>query len=255
MKLNYYILAALFLLVSTTSYGQAQTAEDQKFSDKVSFRFSVGTKIGGAAPLPIPEQIRSVKGYSPHYPFFAGAKANYAINNKWGVAMGLTFEGKGMNTKADVKNYKTSFNANEDPSANARGYFTGRISTKVQNLYLSIPVQATYQVSENWSVQAGPYVAFAVQKRFFGEATDGYLRNIEPTGEKLEIDFAAYDFRKSVRTIDVGMSLGTNYDFGKRYFALAQFDYGFNNIMKTGFESITFGLHNIFMNVGVGIKI
>ncbi|MCY4781395.1 porin family protein [Sphingobacterium sp. UT-1RO-CII-1] len=255
MRLNYYIMVAIFLCISTAGEAQQRHNVDGAFFDRVSYKVAIGSKIGGSAPLPIPKEIRKVKGYSPHYPFFIGAKATHAIDSKWGVSLGLTFEGKGMNTKADVKNYKTSFNANEDPTANAKGYFTGRITTKVQNLYLSIPIQATYQVGERWSLQAGPYIAFALQKRFFGEATDGYLRNIEPTGEKLNITFAEYDFRESVRTIDVGMSLGTNYDFGQRYFALAQFDYGFNNIMKTGFESISFGLHNIFLNVGVGIKI
>jgi hypothetical protein len=51
------------------------------------------------------------------------------------------------------------------------------------------------------------------------------------------------------------MSLGAHYAIDKRFFALAQLDYGFNNIMKTGFESISFGLHNIFMNVGIGYKL
>lgn len=63
------------------------------------------------------------------------------------------------------------------------------------------------------------------------------------------------DFSESVRSIDVGMSLGAHYAIDKRFFALAQLDYGFNNIMKTGFESISFGLHNIFMNVGIGYKL
>lgn len=254
MKFNYYILAVLFVVMGTMANAQ-ETTDKESFSERMTYRFSVGTKIGGAAPMPIPREIRSVKGYSPYYPFFIGGKANYAIDQKWGVSMGLTFEGKGMNAKADVKGYRTTFNANTDPTQNVKGYYTGRISTNVQNLYLSIPIQVTFKLNDSWSFQAGPYVAFAVKKKFYGEATNGYLRNLEPTGNRVDITEAQYDFSESVRTLDVGMGLGSNYDFGKRYFALAQFDYGFNNIMKTGFETISFGLHNIFLNVGVGIKI
>ncbi len=254
MKLKYYISAVLLFAVTFSLKAERSTPIDS-ILHKISFTAALGTKIGGSAPLSLPSEIRKINGFQPAYPFFVGVKAHYAIDEKWGASLGLTFEGKGMNTEATVKGYKTTFNANNDPSQNMKGYFTGDITTKVQNLYLSIPIQATYQLSERWNLQAGPYVAFAVKKRFFGEATNGYMRNIDPTGEKINVDFAEYDFAKSVRTIDVGISLGGNYNFSKRYFALAQFDYGFNNIMKTGFESISFGLHNIFMNVGVGIKL
>ncbi|WP_270088600.1 porin family protein [Sphingobacterium sp. SYP-B4668] len=254
MKLKYYISAILFVAVTCSLKAEGSMPIDSILS-KISFTATLGTKIGGSAPLSLPAEIRKIRGYQPAYPFFVGAKAHYAINQKWGMSLGLTFEGKGMNTEATVKGYKTTFNASDDPTQNMKGYYTGDITTKVQNLYLSIPIQATYQLSERWNLQAGPYVAFAVKKRFFGEATNGYMRNIDPTGEKINVDFAEYDFANSIRTVDVGMSLGTNYSFSKRYFALAQFDYGFNNIMKTGFESISFGLHNIFMNVGVGIKL
>lgn len=254
MKLKYYISA--ILLFVGFFYLKAKESEpiDSVFS-KIGFTATLGTKIGGSTPVSLPAEIRKIRGYQPAYPFFVGAKAYYPINRTWGMSLGLTFEGKGMNTEATVKGYKTTFNASDDPSQNIKGYYTGDITTKVQNLYLSIPIQATYQLSERWNLQAGPYVAFAVKKKFFGEATNGYMRNIDPTGDKIDVDFAEYDFAKSVRSIDVGMSLGANYSFSKRYFVLGQFDYGFNNIMKTGFESISFGLHNIFMNVGIGYKL
>ncbi|MGJ1421201.1 porin family protein [Sphingobacterium spiritivorum] len=254
MKPIYYILTILLAIVSIPAKADVHIPVDT-LSRKISFAVAAGTKIGGSAPLSLPAEIRKIRSYAPAHPFFVGARALYDIDNKWGLSIGLTFEGKGMNTEATVKGYKTTFNANDDPSENIKGYYTGDISTNVQNLYLSIPIQATYNISEKWDLQAGPYIAFAVKKRFFGTATNGYMRNIDPTGEKIKIDLAEYDFAKSVRTVDVGMSLGSHYNFSRRYFALAQFDYGFNNIMKTGFESISFGLHNIFLNVGVGIKL
>lgn len=244
-KISKYIvvLSAVFLFITK---GNAQEIGD------ISVDFILGGKIGGAAPLSLPVEIRKIKSYNPNLPFYVGAKANYAIDSKWGVAVGAIFEGKGMDAKARVKGYKTTFSAINDSEGKLRGYYTGDITTKVHNLYISVPVQATYQVSERWNVQAGPYVAFAVRKKFYGEAFDGYLRHETPTGDKINIDKADYDFSESVRNIDVGMSLGAKYAINNKFSALAQFDYGFNNIMKTGFESISFGMHNIFMNVGIG---
>ncbi|WP_240452871.1 MULTISPECIES: porin family protein [Sphingobacterium] len=240
----------MFFLVTTVK-GQKGNFD----SDKLDLTFSVGGKIGGATPLSLPREIRKINSYAPNVPFFIGAKGTYQVNSKWGVVLGLTFEGKGMDAEATVKAYKTTFSATNNSNEELRGYYTGEITTKVHNLYLSIPIQATYQLSEKWNIQAGPYVAFAIRKKFYGEAFDGYLRREIPTGDKIIIDKADYDFSKSVRAVDVGMSLGGQYAFTPKCFALVQLDYGINTIMKTGFESISFGMHNIFMNVGVGYRL
>jgi len=245
------ILAIIALALSTRSYAQSLDS----LTNKTQISFLIGTKIGGASPLPLPVEIRKIKSFSPVHPFFIGVKAQHQVDHHWQISLGLILEGKGMNTKATVKAYKTTFNANDDSNLNMRGYYTGDISTKVHNIYLTIPLQAHYVLSPQWSVAAGPYLSLAVKRKFYGEAFNGYMRNIDPTGERIDIDHAEYDFSTSIRSIDLGFSAGTRYEISKRYYGLAQLDYGFNNIMKTGFESISFGLHNIFMNIGVGIKI
>lgn len=248
-NIRYAVLSFCALALASSASAQFQEP------GKLSLDVEVGTKIGGAAPLSMPVEIREIKSFRPAMPFFVGAKANYAIDQHWGVRAGLVLDGKGMKTEANVKGYKTTFNAAEDPSENVRGYYYGDISTNVENLYLTVPLQATYQFGEHWNVQAGPYVSFAVMKKFYGEAIEGYMRDEEPTGEKIGINNTAYDFKNSIRNVDVGMSLGGKYSFAQRYYALAQFDYGFNSIMKTGFESISFDMHNIFMNIGVGMRV
>lgn len=245
-----YVIVLLALLCYNIGHA---TTIDSIFS-KIEFKVIAGSKVGGAAPLSMPVEIRKIRSYSPANPYFIGAGAQYPITPKWGVSLGVVFEGKGMNTDATVKGYKTTFNANEDPTANITGYYTGDITTNVQNLYISIPIQATYQLSHRWRMELGPYLSFAVKRKFFGSAYNGYMREGTPVGDQVDIDNADYDFKESVRPVDIGFSAGTRYGISKRIFALGQFDYGFNNIMKTGFESISFGLHNIFLNVGVGVK-
>lgn len=243
------ILSILGLMLAFNLSGQ----DLQK--GKIRVDAELGTKIGGASPLGLPTEIRKINGFKPALPFFIGAKVTYGIDDNWGVQSGLIFEGKGMKTEATVKGYRTTFNADEDPSQNVRGYYYGDITTNVENLYLTIPVLATYQLSKNWRLHAGPYVSFAVQRKFYGLATDGYIRDEDPTGEKVGIVDAAYDFSKQIRKVDIGMSIGGKYDINKKFYASAQLDYGFNSIMKTGFESISFNMHNIFMNIGVGMRL
>ncbi|SEG74840.1 porin family protein [Sphingobacterium lactis] len=241
----------VFLLMVLGSRLQAQ--ELQK--GQLTLDVEAGTKIGGASPMGLPAEIRKINSYKPALPFFVGAKVAYGISEKWGIRTGFIFEGKGMKTDAQVKGYKTTFNADEDPNQNVSGYYYGDITTNVENLYLTVPILANYQLNSNWSLQAGPYISMAVQRKFYGLAKEGYIRDGDPTGEKVGIVDAAYDFKKHIRKVDVGISLGGKYDFAERYYATAQFDYGFNSIMKTGFESISFDLHNIFLNVGVGMRL
>ncbi|MFZ4862529.1 porin family protein [Sphingobacterium sp. Mn56C] len=257
MKKIIYTIALMVLVSGVAMAQNATSASTSKDSveNRFGFQALIGGKIGGSSPVSMPAEIRKIRSYQPALPFFVGVKATYQIDKKWGVQTGVTFEGKGMNTKATVKGYRTSFNANENSEENVKGYYTGDITTNVHNLYITVPVQATFKLSDAWDLQAGPYVSFAVRRKFYGQATSGYMRSIVPTGTKVLITDSEYDFSSDVRKIDVGMSVGSRYMFCNRFYGLAQFDYGFNNIMRTGFESISFGLHNIFLNVGIGMKI
>ena len=246
MKKYIYAVAGLLLSVHSLS------AQERNWD----FELSAGVKVGGATPLGIPEEIREIKSYSlGGLPAFVKVNAEYKFNNKWGIRSGVVLEGKSMSTAASVKGYKTTFNANEDPSQNVRGYYTGDITTNVDNIYLTVPVQMTLDLGERWNMQLGPYISYALNRRFYGKAIEGYMRNELPTGEKVGVTDVAYDFHDSVRKWDVGASLGAKYKFAKHYHVLGQMDYGINNIMKTGFESISFGLHNVYLNVGVGVSL
>lgn len=243
---KYIYIAVISLLSLNSSF-----AQDRKWD----FELSAGTKIGGAAPLGMPEEIRAIKSYKVGVPAFIKVNAEYKFNKRWGIRSGLVLEGKGMSTEANVKGYKTTFNANEDPSQNVSGYYTGDITTKVDNIYITVPLQATLQLGNRWNMQLGPYISYALNRRFYGKAIEGYMRNELPTGEKIGVTDVAYNFDKSVRKLDVGASAGAKYGFAKHYHILGQIDYGFSNIMKTGFESISFGLHNVYLNLGVGVDL
>jgi hypothetical protein len=61
---------------------------------------------------------------------------------------------------------------------------------------------------------AGRSLFLCGKREFYGEAYNGYLEHEEP-GNKIVVDNADYDFSESVRSIDVGMSLGAHYAIDK----------------------------------------
>ena len=66
-----------------------------------------GFNIGGTSPLPLPQEIRAITGYSPNVCFAIEGNVTkwFDKDKKWGMILGLRLENKGMETKARVKNY------------------------------------------------------------------------------------------------------------------------------------------------------
>lgn len=138
MKKN--ILAiGIFILASVTTALYAQ--EDRNHGiiwsslRGLEYEIKAGFNIGGTAPLPLPEEIRSINGYSPN--------ANLSIegniikwlgkDNKWGIILGLRMENKGMETKARTKNY--SMEIIGDGGEKLKGNWTGMVKTKFRGSY------------------------------------------------------------------------------------------------------------------------
>ena len=117
------------------------------------------------------------------------------------MMIGLRLENKGMETKATVKNY--SMEIIGSGGEKLKGNWTGGVQTKVENSYFSIPVVALYQLNNRVSFSAGPFVSFATNRNFSGYVYDGYLREINPTGTKVEFsgdNRASYDFSDNLRS-------------------------------------------------------
>ncbi|MGE8425228.1 MAG: PorT family protein, partial [Sphingobacterium siyangense] len=79
--IKYTIAVAAMVLIGSVANAQENTSGESK----LGFDVMVGGKIGGAAPLSLPREIRKIKSYNPNVPFFVGARANYRIDPKWGV--------------------------------------------------------------------------------------------------------------------------------------------------------------------------
>lgn len=213
-------------------------------------RLGAGFNLGGTAPMPLPAEIRSIEGYNPGMNIaIEGAVQKQFDASKWGMALGVRLEKKGMTTDAYTKNYHMEA-VNADGSGAIRGAWTGYVKTSVDNSYLTFPVLATYQLSERWQLSGGPYVSWMFDGKFNGEAYNGYIRDLNPTGEKVEVSRATYDFSDNLRRFHWGVQAGGEFKAYKHLTVYANLQWGLNGIFPDDFHSVTFELYPIYATIG-----
>ena len=97
--------------------------------DSLQLRARVGYNIGGTAPIPMPETIRSIDSYTLTPSFMVGVDALLPLSPKWGISLGVHFENKGMDGDVTTKSYQM-----EVVKGNSKlsGRFTGHVSQQVK---------------------------------------------------------------------------------------------------------------------------
>lgn len=242
----------LHLVLLLLTIALETTAQNGK---KVSFSVRAGLSVGAAAPAGIPTSIRKIDSYNPGFQPAVEAALGYRFSPRFGFATALRFEQKGMTTDARVKAYYTTFNEEgSNGTESVTGYFTGRVKTRVKNSYLTLPLHLTYHNNSSFTFKAGGFVSLLLNNRFSGSARDGYIRHQTPVGEREDIDAASYDFSENVRRINAGVEIGSDYRLSSSFFASANLNYALTPLMEPGFRSIDFGMHNIYLNLGIGYR-
>lgn len=214
-----------------------------------------GFNIGGTSPIPLPREIRSIDSYNPTLcvSIEGDIKKWFDTQKKWGMMIGLKLETKGMKTKATTKNYSMEIIASGGETM--KGSWTGGVQTKVSLSDFTIPLVALYQLSNRVSLSAGPYISITINKEFAGYVYEGYLREIDPTGEKVEFSGdsqAPYDFSDDLRSFQWGVRIGAEWKAFKHLIVYGDLSWGLNDIFKSDFETITFAMYPIYLNIGFG---
>lgn len=244
------------LVVSNMHAAGDKTKRKHFFNTNIDYELNAHFSIGGSAPLGMPTEIRKIESYNPNLQLGIGTHATKWLsdNSNWGVRLGVSAHTKGMETKARVKDYNTEVIIE---NAYMKGIFTGMVETSVKNTYLTIPVSMVYKLSNRWKLYGGPHISFALNPGFDGFVTDGVFRQGDATGDRIVFegdDQAAYDFSDSIRRIQWGMQVGGEWALKKNLMLFSHLDYDFNNLFKKDFNSLTFSLHNIYLNIGFGYK-
>lgn len=227
-------------------------AGDVQF-DSLQLKARVGYNIGGTSPLPLPETIRSIESYSLTPSFMVGFDAMLPLSQKWGVMAGLRFENKGMKAAVTTKAYSMEVVKGDQKMA---GLFTGHVEQEVKQWMLTVPVQATYKLSNKVMLKGGPYVSFLLSKEFSGIASDGYLRKDTPTGAKIlmgakEGEWATYEFNDDMRGIQFGLGIGADWQVHKHIGVSADLNWGLTGVFPSDFKTVEQTLYPIYGTIGV----
>lgn len=252
-----YILLIVFLSVGISTWAQRERTPSiiRSSLHGLEYEIKAGFNIGGTLPIPFPVEIRSIDAYNPTLSITIEGNVTKWIGEKqkWGIITGLRLENKGMRTKATVKDYGMEIIG--DGGEKMSGHWTGGVRTKVQNSYLTIPLLAAYKLTPRWNLKLGPYFSYLMDNDFSGHVYEGYLRENDPTGPKVEFtngQIATYDFSSDLRKFQWGVQLGADWKAFKHLKVYADLNWGLNDIFKKDFNTITFDMYAVYLNVGFG---
>lgn len=246
----------LFSLIALLSIQMSWAQKDRTpYLIKSAFRgleyeVKAGFSIGGVSPIPLPAEIRAIESWNPTMLIAIEGNATKWFSERWGAEVGIRLENKGMKTDAKVKNYNMEMTAAD--GGYMKGAWTGYVSTKVRNSYLTFPVLATFKVSPRWVLKGGAFLSYMAEGDFSGSAYDGYLRNGDPTGEKVNVTEATYDFSDDLRNFSWGAQLSGEWRAFKHLNIYADLTWGLNDVFKSDFNVIEFNMYPIYMNIGFG---
>lgn len=250
----------LIIFVVCVGIGSALAQEERpgsiwrSVSLGLEYEVNASINIGGASPIPLPAEIRKINSYKPHLNLQIGTNITkwFDKERKWGVMTGLRLETKGMETKATVKNYGMEI---IQDGKKLSGKWTGHVQTKYSTQQLSVPIVGVYRFNERWKVNLGAYLAYAFNNSFDGYVYEGYLREGDPTGNKIEFEDGAqatYDFGDNLRRFQWGLQCGGSWRAFKRLSVNANLTWGMNDIFYDSFKTVTFDMFPIYFSLGFG---
>lgn len=228
----------------------------EKNYEKTTYRVKIGENIGGTLPMPFPAEIRKITSFKPIFSPYVAVEATRWFSDKWGMTAGLALDIKGMSAGADVLYFRTELQVGDNPDDKFKGVYSGFCEMNPKNVYVSLPIMAAYRFNEAWDISFGAYFSYLGNGSFKGEAKDGYIRNGNSTGERVEITSASFEFADYLRKFDMGIMVAGNWTFWKHFGAYAHLTYGFIPIFPNDFEGVGgYRMTNLFASLGLSYKL
>lgn len=228
-----YILT--LVLAASTALGIQATVLDSLRAD-----VRLGYALGGTLPTHLDNKIRHINSFNPGFNFTVAAEASYPLNERWAIHTGLRLELGSMDVDSRVKNYDIEVVRGDE---SLDGIFNGNVRIKTAQRRITLPVQASYSLSDKWQLRGGLFMGWLTNRRFWGWAYDGYLREGTPIGAKIEMgsepgERGDFDFDANMRHMQWGIDVGADYQFHRRWGAFAELTYGLSGLFKSDFKAV-----------------
>ncbi len=222
-------------------------------SEDMEIKARIGYSIGGTAPIGIPATIRSLDAFKLTPSLMAGADVNLNLKNNWGIMSGLRVENKAMDVEVTTKSYRMEVVKGD---SKVEGLFTGHVKQEVTEWMITLPILGTYQIGQKVTLKAGPYFSFLLNKEFSGIASDGYLRQGDPTGPRINMgnkegEWATYEFNDEMRTFQMGIVAGVDWSFYNHIGLSADLNWGLTGIFNSDFKTVEQTLYPIYGTLGL----
>lgn len=203
------LMAAFALSVVAASAQRASTSNSSFFSTEKSDQpITVGIRAGlNSSTIKMSEDNISLT-CDPMLGWHAGVIVDFPIMKSFYIQSGLMLQQKG-GTEVEVEGYE-------------------RYETKMDPMYLEIPVLASYRYDFSSSVQlqvnVGPYFAYGISGKEKEEGRE----------ENGEYDF----FGDSIKKFDMGLSFGAGVTFASHYYVGFAYELGLKNYCDDGDYSL-----------------
>ena len=234
----------------------ALSASAISLPDSLNYTVRLGYNIGGTAPIGMPATIRKMNKFYFKPNFSLGIDVQRDMWGSWGLLTGLHLENKAMKIDATVKNYHMEMTKDGD---RIEGVYTGNLVTECEEWMLTLPIMATLRTG-NVLLKAGPYISYLGTGTFEGYVYDGYLREGNPTGAKIEMgntdgSRGTYDFSDHMRHWQFGIDIGADWQLTKRWGVNGDITWGLTGVHESSFKTIEQTLYPIFGTVGITYKL
>ena len=245
-----YTIAIIVIAVLTAVSGNASVL------DSVNVDARLGYVVGGTIPTHMGREIRGINRFDPGLNFMVSLEGSLPLKNNWSIHTGLRYELGSMDVDSRVKNYDIEVVRGDESLA---GVFTGNVRIRTAQRRITLPIQAQYDFSPQFKLRGGLFLGWLANRRFWGWAYDGYLREGTPVGAKIEMgtepgDRGDFDFDKNMRHMQWGLDVGADWQFSRRWGLFAELTYGFSGLFKSDFHSVQ-TLRPMYGSLGISYRI
>ncbi len=208
--------------------------------DSLKLDVRLGYTVGGTLPTHLDNKIRHINNFDPGLNFAVSVETDLPLNDHWGLHSGLRYELDAMDVDSRVKNYDIEVVRGDE---SLDGIFNGNVRIKSTQRRITLPIQATYRPNSQFTLRGGLFMGWLANRRFWGWAYDGYLREGTPVGPKIEMgrepgERGDFDFDKDMRHMQWGIDAGLDWHFHPRWGMFAELTYGLSGLFKSNFHSV-----------------